>query len=89
MIGIKMYIKLKYFFEKLFKDESGMGTIEVIIIIAVLVSLALVFRNFIMDMAGMVFDKIKEIIAEYERKWGFDYKKAHCQKGDFYVEELD
>ena len=59
MIGIKMYIKLKYFLEKLFKDESGMGTIEVIIIIAVLVSLALVFRNFIMDMAGMVFDKIK------------------------------
>ena len=59
MIGIKMYIKLKYCFEKLFKDESGMGTIEVIIIIAVLVSLALVFRNFIMDMAGMVFDKIK------------------------------
>lgn len=54
-----MYIKLKYFLEKLFKDESGMGTIEVIIIIAVLVSLALVFRNFIMDMAGMVFDKIK------------------------------
>ena len=47
MIGIKMYIKLKYCFEKLFKDESGMGTIEVIIIIAVLVSLALVFRNFI------------------------------------------
>ena len=41
------------------KDESGMGTLEVIIIIAVLVALALVFRNFIMDMAGMIFDKIK------------------------------
>ena len=31
----------------------------------------------------------KEIIAEYDRRWGYDYKKAHCQKGDFYVEELD
>ena len=41
------------------EDESGMGTLEVIIIIAVLVALALVFRNFIMDMAGMIFDKIK------------------------------
>lgn len=41
------------------KDESDMGTLEVIIIIAVLVALALVFRNSIMDMAGMIFDKIK------------------------------
>ena len=41
----------------LLRDDSGMGTLEIIIIIAVLV--ALVFRNFIMDMAGMIFDKIK------------------------------
>lgn len=45
--------------KKLMKDDSGMGTLEIIIIIAVLVALALVFRNFIMDMAGMIFDKIK------------------------------
>ena len=44
------------------RNHSGMGTIEIIIIIAVLVTLALIFRNFIMDMAGMVFDKIKEKI---------------------------
>lgn len=37
------------------KDESGMGTLEVIIIIAVLVALALVFRNFIMEHGGMIF----------------------------------
>lgn len=43
----------------LLRDDSGMGTLEIIIIIAVLVALALVFRNFIMDMAGMIFDKIK------------------------------
>ena len=43
---IKLYIKVKNFLEGFAKDESGMGTIEVIIIIAVLVSLALIFRNF-------------------------------------------
>ncbi len=42
-----------------FKNESGMGTLEVIIIIAVLVALALLFRNFIMDLAGLIFDKIQ------------------------------
>ena len=45
--------------KKLMKDDSGMGTLEIIIIIAVLVELALVFRNFIMDMEGMIYDKIK------------------------------
>lgn len=44
------------------RNHSGMGTVEIIIIIAVLVTLALIFRNFIMDMAGMVFDKIKDKI---------------------------
>ena len=51
--------RLRSLAKKLMKDDSGMGTLEIIIIIAVLVALALVFRNFIMDMAGMIFDKIK------------------------------
>lgn len=55
----KLIKSVKAFLYGLKKDESGMGTLEVIIIIAVLVTLALVFRNFIMDIAGMVFDKIK------------------------------
>ena len=54
-----LFSVVKSFIYNLKKDESGMGTLEVIIIIAVLVALALVFRNFIMDMAGMIFDKIK------------------------------
>ena len=33
---------------------------EIIIIIAVLVTLALVFRGFIMDLAEGIFDKIQE-----------------------------
>lgn len=41
------------------RDESGMGTLEVIIIIAVLVALALLFRDFIMETAELIFEKIK------------------------------
>ena len=62
MFSIKFYIKVKSFFDRVFKDESGMGTIEVIIIIAVLVSLALVFRNFIMDRGfGICFGQERSI----------------------------
>lgn len=42
------------------KNNSGMGTIEVVIIIAILVALALIFRNFIIDLAGDIFKKIEE-----------------------------
>lgn len=48
------------FKRKVIKDAKGMGTIEVIIIIAVLVALALIFRNFIMDIASKIFGKIQE-----------------------------
>lgn len=48
------------FIKSFIKEESGMGTIEIIIIMAVLVALALIFRTFIMDLASTIFDKIKE-----------------------------
>lgn len=48
------------FARKVIKDARGMGTIEVIIIIAVLVALALIFRNFIMDLADKIFGKIQD-----------------------------
>ena len=41
-------------------NKSGMGTVEIIIIIAVLVTLALIFRGFIMNLAEGIFDKIQE-----------------------------
>lgn len=41
-------------------DRKGMGTIEVVIIIAVLVALALIFKDFIIDLAKDVFDKIEQ-----------------------------
>ena len=40
-------------------DKKGMGTIEVVIIIAVLVALALIFKDFIIDLAQDIFKKIE------------------------------
>ncbi len=48
------------FYWRIWRNKTGMGTVEIIIIIAVLVTLALVFRGFIMDLAEGVFDKIQE-----------------------------
>ena len=47
-------------FRSLLTDSSGMGTVEIIIIIAVLVTLALIFRGFIMELAWGIFAKIQE-----------------------------
>lgn len=44
---------------KFIYDRKGMGTVEVVIIIAVLVALALLFKDFIIDLAEDIFDKIE------------------------------
>jgi hypothetical protein len=46
--------------ERIIKNIDAMGTIEVIMIIAVLVALALIFRNFIGNLASKIFNKIQE-----------------------------
>lgn len=46
--------------ERIINNKDGMGTIEVIMIIAVLVALALIFRNFIGDVSAKIFNKIQE-----------------------------
>lgn len=56
----EIYRMGKKFKTKVLMNESGMGTVEIIIIIAVLVTLALIFRGFIMDLAQGIFDKIQE-----------------------------
>ncbi len=45
---------------RIIKNIDAMGTIEVIMIIAVLVALALIFRNFIGNLASKIFNKIQE-----------------------------
>ncbi|MBQ3848573.1 MAG: hypothetical protein II748_06970 [Clostridia bacterium] len=44
--------------KRLVKEEDGINTVEVVIILAVLVTLAFVFKDFIMDLAGSIFGKI-------------------------------
>ncbi len=41
-------------------DQRGMGTVEIILIVAVLVTLALLFRKFIVELAEQLFDKIQQ-----------------------------
>ncbi len=40
------------------KEEDGMGTVEIVIILAVLVSIALIFRNTIIDFVNNTLDSI-------------------------------
>lgn len=47
--------------KKLFKwklDNKGMGTVEMILIIVVLIGLVLIFKNQIQDLAEVIFEKI-------------------------------
>ena len=60
LLYLKTRTNCKSALNKLKHDVSGMGTIEIIIIIAVLVALALIFRNFITALAQKIFNKIQE-----------------------------
>ena len=47
------------------QDESGMGVIEVILIILVLVGLALIFKKHIGDIADGIFTSIKTQVGKF------------------------
>lgn len=51
--------------KEFFKDESGMGVIEVVLIIVVLVGLALIFKNQITGIASGLYDSIKDQIKAF------------------------
>jgi hypothetical protein len=57
----KIKIKSKYFI----KGESGMGVIEVVLIILVLVGLALVFKTQISGVADSVYKSIKDQVNSF------------------------
>jgi len=51
------------------REEDGMGTVEVVIIVAVLVAIALIFRkaiyNFVKEIVGKIFnDGVKDEVTE-------------------------
>lgn len=45
-------------FRKLKEDNRGMGTVEMILIIVVLIGLVLIFKTQIQELAGVIFEKI-------------------------------
>ncbi len=46
---------LRLFYTKLWKEEDGLGTLEVLLIIAVLVAVAIVFREWIITWVNELF----------------------------------
>lgn len=52
--------KIKSKIEKFLKNENGMGVVEVVLIILVLVGLALLFKNQITGIANGIFRSIKD-----------------------------
>jgi hypothetical protein len=42
----------------IFRDNRGMGTVEVILIIVVLIGLVLIFKTQIRELTGVIFQKI-------------------------------
>ena len=57
--------KIKSRMLKIFRDESGMGVIEVVLIIVVLVGLALVFKTQISSIANGLYNSIKNQVAGF------------------------
>lgn len=47
-----------YNLKDLLKDESGMGTVEIILIIVVLIGLVIIFKKQITQVVNDIFDKI-------------------------------
>lgn len=56
---------LKNIMKRLRKEEKGMGVIEIVLIILVLVGLALVFKNQISGVANGVYDSIKSQVNSF------------------------
>jgi len=56
-VFIKKVRELKFI--HIIKSETGMGTVEIVIIIAILVTLALIFRNAILGLLGSLIEKVQ------------------------------
>lgn len=51
-------MKKKGKIRSILEDNRGMGTVEMILIIVVLIGLVLIFKTQIQELAGTIFDKI-------------------------------
>ena len=66
---LKAGVRTRSALDDLSRDVSGMGTIEVVLIVAVLVALALIFKTFITRYANTIFTTIDEKTNEALRDW--------------------
>lgn len=51
-------MKIRRFIKDFWEDESGMGVVEVILIIVVLIGLVIIFKNQITGVVNEIFEKI-------------------------------
>lgn len=55
-----LYFRTKNGIYGLFNDDSGMGTVEVVLIIVVLVGLVIIFKDQITEIVNSIFESISE-----------------------------
>lgn len=60
------------------KDEEGMGTLEILLIIAVLVAIAVVFRKWIVSWVNTLFDQAQ---TEIENRNGGTLREPNSDNG--------
>lgn len=51
-------MRIRTFWRHFWEDESGMGVVEVILIIVVLIGLVIIFKNQITAVVNEIFEKI-------------------------------
>ena len=51
-------MRIRRFMKDFWEDESGMGVVEVILIIVVLIGLVMIFKNQITGVVNEIFEKI-------------------------------
>lgn len=57
--------KLFRLVKRFFREEDGMGTIEIILIIVVLIALVLIFREQIMGIVEELFSKVTDSVDKF------------------------
>lgn len=49
---------MKAFFVRFWREEDGVGTVEMILILVVLIALVLIFKNQLTSLVNQIFEKI-------------------------------
>lgn len=57
MMAMRTY-HAKKFFRRLLEEEDGVGTVEIILILVVLIGLVIIFKNQLTSLVNSIFSKI-------------------------------